>query len=203
MDRLTAALIRLEKDLRALRCRWALIGGLAVSARTEPRTTKDIDIAVAVGSDLEADSLIRDLQARGYAFLPEEFHFHHTVHDRVATIRLVSPGLPGAQAIVDLLFASSGIEPEVVAAAEPVEVYPGFRVLVATTGHLLALKVLAAGPRRLQDFTDLQALAAHASAAERVRARLAVELISERGYDGGKNLQVELEKVLSSPPGGP
>jgi hypothetical protein len=43
--------------------RCALVGGLAVSARTEPRFTRDADLAVAVASDAEAESLIRALYA--------------------------------------------------------------------------------------------------------------------------------------------
>ena len=45
---LADALIRLDADLRAIRARWALVGGLAVSARAEPRTTRDIDVAIAL-----------------------------------------------------------------------------------------------------------------------------------------------------------
>jgi hypothetical protein len=40
--------------------------------------------------------------------------------------------------IVDLLFASSGVEAEVVGAAENLEVLPGLWVPVARAGHLLA-----------------------------------------------------------------
>jgi len=45
--------------------------------------------------------------------------------------------------VIDLLFASSGIEPEVVADAEPIELLPDLTMGVARTGHLLALKVLS------------------------------------------------------------
>jgi hypothetical protein len=45
--------------------------------------------------------------------------------------------------VIDLLFASSGIESEVVGDAEPLELLPGLRIGVARTGHLTALKVLA------------------------------------------------------------
>lgn len=40
---------------------FALVGGLAVSARTEPRFTRDADLAVALASDAEAEALIREL----------------------------------------------------------------------------------------------------------------------------------------------
>ncbi len=49
--RLAEAFVRLQGDLKAIGASWALVGGLAVSARAEPRTTRDIDVAVAVGDD--------------------------------------------------------------------------------------------------------------------------------------------------------
>ncbi|MBA3393554.1 MAG: hypothetical protein H0T89_12975 [Deltaproteobacteria bacterium] len=39
----------------------ALIGGLAVSARTEPRFTRDIDVAVAVADDESAEAIVPEL----------------------------------------------------------------------------------------------------------------------------------------------
>ena len=62
--------------------------------------------------------------------------------------------------VVDLLFASSGIEPEIVAAAQPLEVVAELRVSVARTGHLIAMKLLARDDRhRPADADDLRALA--------------------------------------------
>ncbi len=40
------------EDLHALNVRWAVIGGLAVAFRTEPRF---VDVVVAVSDDAEAD----------------------------------------------------------------------------------------------------------------------------------------------------
>jgi hypothetical protein len=48
LTRLERALARLGNDLDDLDQRCALVGGLAVSARAEPRTTRDIDLAIAV-----------------------------------------------------------------------------------------------------------------------------------------------------------
>jgi hypothetical protein len=45
-------------DLDALRVPWALIGGLAVSVRVVPRLTKDLDFAVAVTNDPEAEDVV-------------------------------------------------------------------------------------------------------------------------------------------------
>ena len=45
--------------------------------------------------------------------------------------------------VVVLLFASSGIEPEIVQMAETLEVFPGRRLKIARPGHLIAVKLLA------------------------------------------------------------
>jgi hypothetical protein len=47
--------------LEALGFEWALVGGLAVSARAEPRFTRDVDLAVSVVADRQAEALIREL----------------------------------------------------------------------------------------------------------------------------------------------
>jgi predicted nucleotidyltransferase len=91
--------------------------------------------------------------------------------------------------VADLLFASSGIEPEIVAAAEAIDVLPGLRVPVACVGDLIALKLLARDDRRRpQDADDLAALRRVASAAEIDRARLAIRLIQDRGFHRGRDL---------------
>jgi hypothetical protein len=45
-------------DLKDLATRHALIGGFAVSVRTEPRFTQDIDVVIAVGSDDNAEDIV-------------------------------------------------------------------------------------------------------------------------------------------------
>jgi hypothetical protein len=50
----------------------ALIGGLAVSARAEPRTTRDVDVAISTDGDAAAELLVFHLQsAAEYAFRTE------------------------------------------------------------------------------------------------------------------------------------
>lgn len=57
-----------------------------------------------------------------------------------------------------MLFASSGIEPEAVAEAEPIDLLPNLRIGVARTGHLIAMKVLSRDDEtRPQDVVDLRA----------------------------------------------
>jgi hypothetical protein len=56
---LESALHRIAAGLARSHVDFALVGGLAVSVRTEPRFTRDADRAVAVTSDAEAEALIR------------------------------------------------------------------------------------------------------------------------------------------------
>lgn len=66
-----ATLRRIAEDLHAIGRKWALIGGLAVSARAEPRTTRDVDVSVHVHDDAEAEQLVHALQARGKELVRE------------------------------------------------------------------------------------------------------------------------------------
>lgn len=193
MTALESALRQVCADLAATGYRFALIGGLAVSARTEPRFTRDADIAVAVANDTEAEALIRTLRGAGYEI---EAIIEQEAVGRLATARLRRSAEPSGP-VIDLLFASSGIEPEIVAEANEIELLPQLGIRVATTGHLMALKVLARDDvTRPQDAGDLQALLRVASAVDITRARAALKLIVERGYHRGRNLQAELEKLL-------
>lgn len=90
-------------------------------------------------------------------------------------MRLLPPGQDEEGLVVDLLFASSGIETELAEAATELEVLPGVRVPVATLGHLLALKVLAMDDvTRPQDRVDILGLLEHADEQEIARAQGAI-----------------------------
>ncbi len=65
MSRLEAVVRRAVADLQAAGCRFALVGGLAVSARTEPRFTRDLEVAVAVEDERAAKQLVFALQRLG------------------------------------------------------------------------------------------------------------------------------------------
>ena len=184
MSRLQRALFQLDIDLRQLRIPSAVIGGLAVSVRAEPRTTRDLDISVTVRNDSEAESIVRDFWARGYRLATPPLEQLEV--QRLATVRFLSPGQDVEGVVVDLLFASSGIEPEIVAAAEPLEVLPDIVMPVATIGHLLALKTLAS---RAQDVADIHSLLQFAKNRDIQLAYEALALISKRGFDRGKDLE--------------
>ncbi|HRI53054.1 MAG TPA: nucleotidyl transferase AbiEii/AbiGii toxin family protein [Pseudomonadota bacterium] len=177
--------------------RWALVGGLAVSIRARPRFTSDVDVAVAVETDQVAESLIYDLTRQGYRVLA---CLEHEGQARLSTVRLLPKGQDEEGIVVDLLFASSGIEPELAAAATALEALPGVRVPVATIGHLLALKILAMDDaRRPQDRADILALLEYADAEELNRAQESVELITARGFHRAKDLSALLQSFLPAP----
>jgi len=180
--------------LAAQHARWALIGGLAVSVRAGARFTQDADVAVAVENDAEAERLIGAVAVGAFRI---QTIIEQTATDRLATVRL-SSGPDADSPLLDLLFASSGIEPEIVAAADPLEVFPGFKVPVAQTGHLIALNVLSRDDdTRPQDLIDLRNLLLEADADDLAMARAALSLIAERGYDRGKSLQSDLDALLT------
>jgi hypothetical protein len=68
VNRIEVVLRAATTDLTELRLRWALVGGLAVSARTEPRFTRDIDLVIA-RSDTDAEQAVHALRLRGYRIL--------------------------------------------------------------------------------------------------------------------------------------
>ena len=183
-----SALRRAVADLDALKVRWALVGGLAISVRSVPRFTKDLDFAVAVASDSEAEDVVHRLRGRGYqpvGVLEQEYV------ERLSGVRLEHRG---SDVIADLLFASSGIENEVVASATRLEMLPQLSAPVATTGHLIALKTLAG---RNQDLTDLGSLIPMASPDDIAVAREAVRLIQARGFNRDQDVVRDLDKLLA------
>lgn len=189
---LVEALRRLVQDLQDLSVPFALVGGLAVSVRTEPRFTRDIDVAIAVDSDPAAEAVVRGLQDRGWTV---SMQVEHDALARLAMVRL-SRGLDGV--VADLLFASSGCEDVVVRAADPLEVVPELEVHVATTGHLIALKLLSRDPDRPTDQADLLHLARAASEDDWQAAEALVELIIQRGAHRGRDLDSHLAQLRGS-----
>lgn len=179
-SRLTGALAQYDR-------RWAVVGGFAVGARTEPRFTRDIDVAIAVDADQEAEAVVRHVRAAGlevFALLEQ------ASVERLATARLRAPD----GVVVDLLFASSGLEPELVRDAEPLTVLGVRGVPIPRVGHLIAMKLLSESDKRIKDRLDLQLLFAVADADEVKRAAVGVELISTRGFARGKDLPTLLRE---------
>lgn len=193
MNRLQRILERVKTDLDSLGATWCLAGGLAVSVWGEPRLTRDIDVVVAVSSDRQAEELIQRLQNIGYR--AEELVEQESV-GRLATVRFsideVRNGI-----VLDLLFASSGIETEAAASALSVEVFEHVTVPVASRASLIVMKLLARDDRsRPMDADDLRSLISQASDPELGDARRLAALVTERGYNRGRPLLKLLEDAL-------
>jgi hypothetical protein len=184
---LEKALPQVVGDLDGCGSPWALVGGLAVCARAEPRPTADIDIAVAVPDDATATARVDGLLAAGYR---SRESIVHGQTGRLATVRLLS-AVSGEDVAVDLFFASSGVEAEVVAAAESLEVLPGLTIPVARIGHLIAVKMI--WRRSEKRDRDLRALIKRADDDDLEEARQMIALITERGYHRGRDLGTALD----------
>ena len=196
MNVLESALRRIASDLDHLGRRWALVGGFAVSARAEPRFTRDLDLAIAVSDDLDAEELVHALVGGDHRLVGM---IEHEPTGRLATVRLsLDPQSMSGGVVVDALFASSGIEPDIVEAAEILEIVPGLSVRVASTGHLIALELLARDDlERPQDLADLRALLRVADDSDLAAARSGCDLIVQRGFGRGRDLVAALEALAS------
>jgi hypothetical protein len=186
------ALAAASEALKDLDGRFALVGGLAVSARSEPRFTADVDLAVSVRDDAQAERLVLGLRDRGWVL---RMLIEQKAVGRLGTARFQLPGVEPSLR-VDLLFSASGIEPEVVAAATPAELPDGTKVVTAGVGHLIAMKCLSESPQRLQDRIDLVNLVGVARAEDLATARKAVRMISARGLARRKNLERVLDRYV-------
>ena len=187
---LERALARAVGVLDQLGRAFALVGGLAVSAHGLVRFTRDVDLAVAVVDDVDAEQVVGRFREAGYriaAIVEQEGT------GRLATVRLVDAD--GVK--VDLLFSSSGLEPDIAEHAVAMEV-PGVGLVpVAVREDLIATKILSMAPRRLQDRLDLQHLLLVGDTVDLTRVRSNLALISSRGFDRGEALEDKLLAVLN------
>lgn len=185
------ALRNAARTLTSLQREFALVGGLAVSVRSEIRFTRDVDLAVEVHDDADAEQLVFSLGDSGYQVVAT---VEQQRAGRMATVRLRGPGA----VVVDLLLASSGIEPEVVERASPLLVHADLTVPVACVEDLLALKVLSATDSRPQDAMDFQNLVLFNEDYDDASVRAALALIAERAYDRGQDLQAKYGQMLAA-----
>lgn len=186
--KLAAALAELAQELQGRGIPFALVGGIAASARGEARFTRDIDVAVAVKGDDEAEDLLFWLRGRGYVAIAT---VEHQAAKRLATARLRGP----SAVVCDLIFASSGIERETVDTAEVTEVFPDCAVPTARVETLLAMKVLAATSERPRDAGDIRAMILANPAFDEARVKTYLALVEQRGYARGQRLLPKWRKL--------
>lgn len=180
----------IARHLGELGIPFALVGGLAVSVRSEVRFTRDVDLAIAVATDAQVEALVRELRGVGYRPIAL---VEHESRGRLATVRLES----STGIVVDLLAASSGIEAEVVAHATRVRFADAGDIPVARPEELLALKLLAITESRLQDRIDGANLLLTNPSLDMAAVRQDLALIAERGYDRGQDLLAKLEALVA------
>jgi hypothetical protein len=192
MSPFEATVRRLKRDMDRIGVGWAFVGGLAVSVRANPRFTNDVDIAVAVTSDREAEAIVFRLKQLGY-----DLGVNLERDDgRLATSRLRCPPVRGTEFIVDLLFATTGIEALIVSNAEVTTVFPGFRAPIALASDLIAMKLLSVSEDRPKDDMDLRELVGRADDAVIARARESAALIESAGQPRGRSLTGLLDDYL-------
>lgn len=183
------ALVAICRELARRGRHFALVGGLAVSVRAEVRFTRDVDLVVLVADDADAETLTYELRAAGYAAVAS---VEHETRHRLATVRLMSPS--GVK--VDLRFASSGIESEIVNRATPVDWGSAGSIPVANAEELLAMKILSMTDQRLQDRIDAQRLLQFTPRLDLSSVREHLARITERGYAREQDLEAKLAVVL-------
>lgn len=189
-DALAAALTEIAGHLDRLGRGFALVGGLAVSLRSEVRFTRDVDLAVAVSSDRDTEQLIRELGMVGYqiAALVEQ-----EATARIGTVRLRSP----SGVVVDLLLATTGIEADIVSRASVLAFTGSGRLPTAAAEDLVAMKLLSMDDRRLQDRMDALALVEMNPQLDLDRVRQSLADIEAAGCARDQDLNAKLDDLLA------
>lgn len=189
MNELYRTLQMLKRDLDSFGLRWALVGGLAVSARAVSRYTGDVDVAVAVESDIVAERIAFGFRSKGYEVLAQ---IENEAASRLGTIRLAAPARVKSGLIIDFLFATAGIESEAALSATAVRVMSGLTLPVASLSSLIVFKLISESTSRPQDAGDLLALIRAASDADLEEARELATLATERGFHRNRDLHASL-----------
>jgi hypothetical protein len=185
---------RLSNDLNLSGVKWCLVGGLGTSVYAEPRTTKDIDIAVVVRSDDDFEVLKSFLASRGYHSASALMHTEPTYK---MGWRLLMPTSKGEDIAVDLLHRACGVEEQIVDQAVTLEILPKVFLPVASIGHLIAMKIVSHNDiTRMQDQIDLRALIAVAHPGDIASAKSALVEISRGEGFAGRDFVRELASLL-------
>jgi len=186
--KLADSLRDLAQHLRAIHADFAVIGGLAASARGEARFTRGIDIAVSVEGDARAEEILFELGQRGYRVIAT---VEQELVGRLATARSID--VRGV--VCDLVFATCGVEREVVASAQGIELFPGVDLPTASVEALLAMKTLSAVAERPRDLGDVQAIVRANPEFDESAVRGLLMTIEARGYARGQVLIKKWEEL--------
>lgn len=187
---LRGALAFVAGCLESLDRPWALVGALAVAARSEARATLDIDVAVAVDNLADSQWVTSKLREAGLTWQSDL---------GPAMTSFSVPEGPPAGLKLDVLFSLAGIENEVARDAESLEVLPGLELPVAALGDLIALKLLSAEePEREHDLRDLRTLLVKVASDDIDRARSLIQLLEARDRVPKGRLGASLDRLVNA-----
>ena len=172
----------------------ALVGGVAVGVWAGERLTKDLDFALAVKNDKDAESLVKKMLNKGFSV---EKMLEHKPTNSLSVVILSSPKIGKIQYRVDLIFVQSGIEKEIVDKALVTKEGKNITLRVASVGHLIAQKILSMhDDLRPQDRSDLKNLISIADKNDIELAKKSIDLITKRGFNQKKDLEQKLNVML-------
>ena len=137
-----------------------------------------------VADDAAAEQLLCSLRQNGYSIIAT------VEQERVsclATARLEAPG----GSICDLIFATSGIEPELIASSTPIDVPDAGTLPVASPESLLAMK----SDDRPQDLGDIRAILLASPNLDKTELSRFLALITQRGYHRGQDLPAKWKSL--------
>lgn len=157
MDPLKLALTDLTQLLSESDISYAVIGGLAVSARGRVRVTEDVDVVVACDWD-DATALLERVrtQDRTASAFQEASNESETILAQGLLLPLVHRR---SKVPVDIAIGLSEFERSVVARGEVADV-AGLSLPVVSLGDLLIMKVVAGRARDVEDAESLVSAAA-------------------------------------------
>ena len=141
---------RLVAELDEFQIPYAIIGGVAVSIRSVPRYTQDVDAVLWVG-EYGWEELINQITRRGLktrATDPVGFARQNRL--------LLLTDEDGVH--IDLSFGALPFEEDMVRNAEPIEIGHGCVAAIATAEALVLMKAIAWRPKDKQDIREIVSL---------------------------------------------
>ncbi|MBI5701266.1 hypothetical protein HZC34_05440 [Candidatus Saganbacteria bacterium] len=128
---------------------FALIGALAVSARSKPRATQDIDFLVSAENDFFSEIFPKTIKEMGYSYKI----FKGTADDPIkGLIRIFDKN---DDELVDIIPVFWKWQEEMVNSASSIKLFENLSIPIALAEDLVVLKLKAGGP---QDLVDVQEL---------------------------------------------
>lgn len=160
---------------------YALIGGVAVSARARPRATKDVDFLVQADREYFTKESIQKI-------LPKGFSFKIFKSDRLDPLNgVVRIYDEEGNELVDIIPVFWKWQDDVIKAAEQIEIFEGVSVPIAKIEDLVVLKLKAGGAQDMVDIEELLKATAVTDDFDKVRM---LDLAKQAGVDK------KLKKIL-------